>query len=170
MFGSVCITCLALLSLIAWSERGSAVNRKDARDLSLLLSTYLSGRHEGAAIRRACRAAGRSPLRPGGRRSRILARDLASMQGRIRVRLEENSGSSKGPCSRRAATSRPATQLRTGETTDGSLEKRIAGGVGLAACETELDYRVDDKTEAVIRELESRRSTWLLRQNVGSSG
>lgn len=37
---------LAVLKLIAWSERGSAVNRKDARDLALLVKTYLRAGNE----------------------------------------------------------------------------------------------------------------------------
>lgn len=37
---------LVLLKLFAWSERGTVVNRKDARDLALLLRTYLRAGNE----------------------------------------------------------------------------------------------------------------------------
>ena len=125
---------LALLKLIAWSERGSAVNRKDARDLSLLLTTYLRAGNEERLYGELCRAAGRSRLRPGGRRSpHPRAGSGEHCRARNTCSPGRYSGSRNGPCARRAATSRPATQLRTGETTDGSLQKGIAGGVGLAA-------------------------------------
>ncbi len=39
-------TALALLKLTAWSERGGSTNRKDARDLALLLTTYLRAGNE----------------------------------------------------------------------------------------------------------------------------
>jgi predicted nucleotidyltransferase len=35
------------MKLIAWRERGSSVHRKDARDLGLLLTTYLRAGNEG---------------------------------------------------------------------------------------------------------------------------
>lgn len=37
---------LVLLKLFAWNERGTVVNRKDARDLALLLRTYLQAGNE----------------------------------------------------------------------------------------------------------------------------
>ncbi len=81
---------LALLKLIAWSERGSAVNRKDARDLSLLLTTYLRAGNEERLYGEHAALLDEAGFDLEAAGARILGRDLASIAGHeIRVRLEE---------------------------------------------------------------------------------
>jgi predicted nucleotidyltransferase len=81
---------LALLKLIAWSERGSAVNRKDARDLSLLLTTYLRAGNEERLYGEHAALLDEADFDLEAAGARILGRDLAGMAGQeIRARLEE---------------------------------------------------------------------------------
>jgi predicted nucleotidyltransferase len=81
---------LALLKLIAWSERGSAVNRKDARDLSLLLTTYLQAGNEERLYGEHAALLDEADFDLEAAGARILGRDLAGIAGHeICVRLEK---------------------------------------------------------------------------------
>lgn len=81
---------LALLKLIAWSERGSAVNRKDARDLSLLLTSYLRAGNEERLYGEHAALLDEADFDLEAAGARILGRDLAGIAGReIRARLEQ---------------------------------------------------------------------------------
>jgi predicted nucleotidyltransferase len=81
---------LTLLKLIAWSERGSAVNRKDARDLSLLLTTYLRAGNQERLYGEHSALLDEPDFDLEAAGARILGRDLAGIAGReIRGRLEE---------------------------------------------------------------------------------
>jgi predicted nucleotidyltransferase len=81
---------LALMKLIAWSERGSATHRKDARDLSLLLTTYLRAGNEQRLYGEHAALLDEADFDVGAAGARILGRDLANMAGRdTRVRLQE---------------------------------------------------------------------------------
>jgi predicted nucleotidyltransferase len=81
---------LVLLKLIAWSERGSAVNRKDARDLSLLLTTYLRAGNEERLYGEHSALLDEAEFDLQAAGARILGRDLAGIAGReIRLRLGE---------------------------------------------------------------------------------
>lgn len=81
---------LALLKLIAWSERGSAVHRKDARDLSLLLTTYLRAGNEGRLYGEHAALLDETDFDLEAAGARILGRDLAGIaRHEIRVRLEQ---------------------------------------------------------------------------------
>jgi predicted nucleotidyltransferase len=83
-------SALTLLKLIAWSERGSAVNRKDARDLSLLLTTYLRAGNQERLYGEHATLLDEPDFDLDAAGARILGRDLASIAGRdIRVRLEQ---------------------------------------------------------------------------------
>lgn len=80
---------LALLKLIAWSERGSAINRRDARDLGLLLTTYLRAGNEERLYGEHAALLDEPDFDFGAAGARILGRDLAGIAGRdTRVRLE----------------------------------------------------------------------------------
>jgi len=81
---------LTLLKLIAWSERGSAVNRKDARDLGLLLTTYLRAGNEERLYGEHAALLDEADFDLGAAGVRILGRDLAGITGHeIRPRLEQ---------------------------------------------------------------------------------
>lgn len=81
---------LTLLKLIAWSERGSASNRKDARDLSLLLTTYLRAGNEQRLYGEHSGLLDEPDFDLGAAGARILGRDLANIAGgELRVHLEE---------------------------------------------------------------------------------
>jgi predicted nucleotidyltransferase len=78
------------LKLIAWSERGSAVNRKDARDLSLLLTTYLRAGHQERLYGEHAALLDEADFDLEAAGARILGRDLAGIAGdEIRARLEQ---------------------------------------------------------------------------------
>lgn len=80
---------LMLLKLIAWSERGSAVDRRDARDLGLLLTTYLRAGNEERLYGEHAALLDEPDFDYDAAGARILGRDLASIAGRdTRVRLE----------------------------------------------------------------------------------
>lgn len=81
---------LMLLKLIAWSERGSAVDRRDARDLGLLLTTYLRAGNEERLYGEHAALLDEPDFDYDAAGARILGRDLASVAGRdTRVRLEQ---------------------------------------------------------------------------------
>lgn len=81
---------LSLLKLIAWSERGSAVHRKDARDLGLLLTTYLRAGNEERLYAEHAALLDEADFDFDAAGARILGRDLAGIAGReTRVRLEQ---------------------------------------------------------------------------------
>lgn len=81
---------LMLLKLIAWSERGSAVDRRDARDLGLLLTTYLRAGNEERLYAEHAALLDEPDFDYDAAGARILGRDLASVAGRdTRVRLEQ---------------------------------------------------------------------------------
>jgi predicted nucleotidyltransferase len=81
---------LALLKLVAWSERGSAINRKDARDLGLLLTTYLRAGNEKRLYGEHAALLDEADFDLDAAGARILGRDLASIAGRdTRVCLEQ---------------------------------------------------------------------------------
>jgi predicted nucleotidyltransferase len=78
------------MKLIAWSERGSATHRKDARDLSLLLTTYLRAGNEHRLYEEHAVLLDETDFDFGAAGARILGRDLANMAGHdTRVRLQE---------------------------------------------------------------------------------
>jgi len=80
---------LALLKLIAWSDRGSDVNRKDARDLALLLTTYLQAGNEERLYGEHADLLGEDIFDLDSAGARILGRDLVSMtEGSVRERVE----------------------------------------------------------------------------------
>jgi predicted nucleotidyltransferase len=80
---------LTLLKLIAWSERGSEVNRKDARDLSLLLATYLRAGNEERLYEEHVALLDEADFDFSAAGARILGRDLAGIAGhQTRVLLE----------------------------------------------------------------------------------
>lgn len=81
---------LTLLKLIAWSERGSAINRRDVRDLGLLLTTYLRAGNEERLYEEHAALLDEADFDFGAAGARILGRDLAGIAGRdTRVRLEQ---------------------------------------------------------------------------------
>lgn len=81
---------LTLLKLIAWSERGSAINRRDARDLGLLLTTYLRAGNEERLYGEHAALLDEADFDFDGAGARILGRDLAGIAGPdTRVRLEQ---------------------------------------------------------------------------------
>jgi predicted nucleotidyltransferase len=81
---------LMLLKLIAWSERGSAVDRRDARDLGLLLTTYLRAGNEERLYGEHAALLDEPDFDYDAAGARILGRDLAGIAGRdTRVRLEQ---------------------------------------------------------------------------------
>lgn len=81
---------LALLKLIAWSERGSAVHRKDARDLGLLLKTYLRAGNAERLYEEHAALLDEADFDYDAAGARILGRDLAGIAGReTRARLEQ---------------------------------------------------------------------------------
>jgi predicted nucleotidyltransferase len=81
---------LTLLKLIAWSERGSAVNRRDARDLGLLLTTYLRAGNEERLYGEHAALLDGADFDFDAAGARILGRDLAGIAGsETRVRLEQ---------------------------------------------------------------------------------
>lgn len=80
---------LALMKLIAWSERGSSVHRKDARDLSLLLMNYLRVGNEERLYTEHAALLDEADFDFSAAGARILGRDLASIAGRdTRIHLE----------------------------------------------------------------------------------
>lgn len=81
---------LTLLKLIAWSERGSAIHRKDARDLSLLLTTYLRAGNEERLYGEHAALLDEADFDFDAAGARILGRDLAGIAEReTRVRVEQ---------------------------------------------------------------------------------
>lgn len=81
---------LTLLKLIAWSERGSAVNRRDARDLSLLLTTYLRAGNKERLYGEHAALLDEDDFDVDAAGARILGRDLAGMASQeVRARLEQ---------------------------------------------------------------------------------
>jgi len=81
---------LALLKLIAWRERGSAINRRDARDLGLLLKTYLRAGNEERLYGEHAALLDEADFDLDAAGARILGRDLANIAGHeTRVRLEQ---------------------------------------------------------------------------------
>lgn len=79
---------LMLLKLIAWSERGSAVDRRDARDLGLLLKTYLRAGNEERLYGEHVALLDEPDFDYDAAGARILGRDLAGVAGReARARL-----------------------------------------------------------------------------------
>jgi len=81
---------LMLLKLIAWSERGSAVDRRDARDLGLLLKTYLRAGNEERLYGELVALLDEPDFDYDAAGARILGRDLAGVAGReARARLEQ---------------------------------------------------------------------------------
>lgn len=72
---------LTLLKLIAWSERGSAINRKDARDLGLLLTTYLRAGNEERLYGEHAALLDEPDFDFDAAGARILGRDLAGIAG-----------------------------------------------------------------------------------------
>ena len=94
---------LTLLKLIAWSERGSAVNRKDARDLSLLLTTYLRAGNQERLYGEHAALLDEPDFDLEAAGARILGRDLAGIAGgEIRVRLEQILDRGTNPAHREA--------------------------------------------------------------------
>lgn len=81
---------LALLKLIAWTERGSASNRKDARDLGLLLKTYLQAGNQQRLYAEHSDLLDDPAFDLDAAGARILGRDLAGIAGEeLRPRLEQ---------------------------------------------------------------------------------
>lgn len=81
---------LMLLKLIAWSERGSAVDRRDARDLGLLLKTYLRAGNEERLYGEHAALLDEPDFDYDAAGARILGRDLAAIAGGdTRARLEQ---------------------------------------------------------------------------------
>lgn len=81
---------LTLLKLIAWSERGSAIHRKDARDLGLLLTTYLRAGNEERLYAEHAALLDEADFDFDAAGARILGRDLAHVAGPDTcVRLEQ---------------------------------------------------------------------------------
>lgn len=92
---------LTLLKLIAWSERGSAVNRKDARDLALLMTTYLRAGNEDRLYSEHSELLDEADFDFEAAGARILGRDLGVIAGsEVRARLvqilDSGMGSSQG--------------------------------------------------------------------------
>lgn len=81
---------LTLLKLVAWSERGSAINRRDARDLGLLLTTYLRVGNEERLYGEHAALLDEADFDFDAAGARILGWDLASIAGPdTRGRLEQ---------------------------------------------------------------------------------
>lgn len=81
---------LTLLKLIAWSERGSAVNRRDARDLGLLLTTYLRAGNEERLYGEHAALLDEADFDFAAAGARILGRDLAGIaEHEAHVRVEQ---------------------------------------------------------------------------------
>jgi predicted nucleotidyltransferase len=81
---------LTLLKLIAWSERGSAIQRKDAHDLGLLLKTYLRAGNHDRLYGEHADLLDEADFDFDAAGARILGRDLAGIGGsETRVRLEQ---------------------------------------------------------------------------------
>lgn len=81
---------LVLLKLIAWSERGSAVDRRDVRDLGLLLKTYLRAGNEERLYGEHAALLDEPDFDYDAAGARILGRDLAGIAGGdTRARLEQ---------------------------------------------------------------------------------
>jgi predicted nucleotidyltransferase len=80
---------LALLKLIAWSERGSAVNQKDAHDLALLLTSYLQAGNEARLYEEHAALLNETDFDFEAAGSRILGRDVGTIAGNdVRALLE----------------------------------------------------------------------------------
>lgn len=79
---------LAFMKLIAWSERGSAVERRDARDLGLPLTTYLRAGNEERLYGEHAALLDEAAFDLGSAGARILGRDVAGIADtETRVRL-----------------------------------------------------------------------------------
>lgn len=84
------LAALTLLKLIAWSERGNAINRRDARDLGLLLTTYLRAGNEDRLYGEHAALLDEGDFDLDAAGARILGRDLANIAGRdTRAFLEQ---------------------------------------------------------------------------------
>lgn len=89
---------LTLLKLIAWSERGSAVNRKDARDLALLMTTYLRAGNESRLYSEHTDLVDEADFDLEAAGARILGRDLGVIAGReVGAKLVQILDSGMGP-------------------------------------------------------------------------
>ena len=81
---------LAIMKLIAWRERASAVEQRDARDLALLLTTYLRAGNEKRLYGEHAALLDEVNFDLGEAGARILGRDVAEIAGpETRARLEE---------------------------------------------------------------------------------
>ena len=87
-----------LLKLIAWSERGSAANRKDARDLALLMTTYLRAGNEERLYSEHSDLLDEADFDLEAAGARILGRDLGVIAGReVGAKLVQILDSGMGP-------------------------------------------------------------------------
>jgi predicted nucleotidyltransferase len=92
---------LALLKLIAWSERGTDTNRKDARDLALILRTYLQAGNESRLYSEHADMLDDPDFDLDRAGARMLGRDLQAMLNgalltRIRELVQTDSETSRG--------------------------------------------------------------------------
>lgn len=72
---------LALLKLIAWSQRGDSVNNKDASDLALLMTTYLQAGNASRLYQEHASLLDERDFDLDAAGARILGRDLAAIAG-----------------------------------------------------------------------------------------
>jgi predicted nucleotidyltransferase len=81
---------LALLKLVAWSGRGSAVDRKDAHDLALLLTSYLQAGNETRLYDEHASLLDEADFDWEAAGARILGRDIGDLTGNgVRAQLEK---------------------------------------------------------------------------------